>query len=119
MKASVSVLKMLDCVIAMLQDKTGRKGSWEQAYVEIGKELGAQLREINSGTKDHVLAVQLNELADFYGELPDDPEMGTFDQGREAVIRDFAIALISAVRGHEEYVEHDRQLDALLTTVTD
>lgn len=76
---------------------TGRNGTWESAYNETAERLAKQLRQISEEGSDHELVVELNQVADFFQEPVEDPEMGTFDGGVRAAMRDFGVAVISVM----------------------
>jgi len=93
---------------------SGRTGSWENAYNETAERLATQLRQIAQEGVDHELVVELNQVAEFFEAPVEDPEMGLFDGGVRASMRDFAVAVISVMLSHSQ----DARWKSLLANFT-
>ncbi|MDW9491739.1 hypothetical protein [Sinorhizobium meliloti] len=115
MKMETALWNFLVEIEARRHVPTGRKGEWENAYNETATRLAKQLREIAQTGIDHQLVVDLNEVAEFYEQPVEDPEMGSFDNGVRAAMQAFGIAVITVMQNYSA----DARWESLLAHYSD
>ncbi|MBB5276289.1 hypothetical protein HNR26_002341 [Rhizobium rosettiformans] len=99
MNMDTALWNFLVSIEAQRHVPTRRKGDWEAAYNETAQGLAQQLRQIAQlEGADHELVVALNEVAEFYEQPVEDPEMGTFDMGVSAAMQAFGVAVVSVMQ---------------------
>lgn len=115
LQMEVALIQFLANLQSLRFVRSGRNGSWKTAYAETGRLLAQQLRLIAKDASTPEVIQELEEIAAFYEAPVEDPEMGSYDQGKRAAITDFAVAVLTCVQGK---IGHKETLDKLLSEFT-
>jgi hypothetical protein len=111
-----ALVRFLEELLRLSYSRIERAGDWELGFNDQGKQLAIQaLAIIEQERANHVLAADLREAVEFYTQPVEDPEMGPYFLGAQAVARAMGIAIITLILEEPAFADHAEKIDAMLT----